>query len=565
MSRSWWFRFVLLVFFLGTGFVHVFPTVANLNLETTKFPFKKKVNLGLDLQGGLYMVYGVDFQKVYKEVLERLVDGLKGEVEKNQGSVQLSAANLEIPEDPKLDFKFSGITSEALRETLKKQYANSLRIVDEKPGVLTLAIGRDYRGSLKENTLNQSLQVIRNRIDEFGVSEPTITTKGDNQVVVELPGVKEVERAKQLVGRTARLEFKMVNDEAMPMPQLLALVTQVEKEKGIVYKEGEKYADYLDKLNAELKGKIPENSQVVFEREAGKNIPYLLFSKIELTGNELQDAFVSFDQQNQSPIVSFQLNPRGAGVFEAVTGANIGHRLAIVLDDVIHSAPVIQGKIPGGHGQITLGRAGGDQAFKEAKDLAIVLRAGALPARLELLEQRVIGPSLGADSIRHGITAGLVGCALVFIFMLGYYRMSGAVAVVSLLFNLMFTFAILIGIDATLTLPGIAGLALTIGMAVDSNVIIFERIRDELLEGKAAVAAIQAGFDKAFSCIFDANITHGIVAIILLNFGSGPIKGFAITLLIGIATTLFCAVTVCKLFFDAYIHMKNRKIDHLSI
>ncbi|MCO5143852.1 MAG: protein translocase subunit SecD [Oligoflexia bacterium] len=266
----------------------------------------------------------------------------------------------------------------------------------------------------------------------------------------------------------------------------------------------------------------------------------------------------------QRPIVAFQLNPRGALTFAELTKNNVGRLMAIVLDDVVQSAPAINEPIPGGAGTITLG-AGGDQAFKEARDLAIILRAGALPAQLDLLEQRVIGPSLGADSIKHGLTAGLVGCLLVFVFTMIYYRMSGVVATVSLILNLIFTLAILVGVDATLTLPGIAGLALTIGMAVDSNVIIFERIRDELREGKMVFAAVQAGFDKAFACIFDANITHGIVAIILLNFGTGPIKGFAVTLLIGIVTTIFCAVTVCKLFFDYYLASKNNKVEKLSI
>jgi protein-export membrane protein SecD len=312
-------------------------------------------------------------------------------------------------------------------------------------------------------------------------------------------------------------------------------------------------------------GKIPDDSQVMFERRpGGQNIPMLLFSKVELTGSELSDAMVTFDQQTQEPQVSFQLNPRGAVTFGELTKANVGHNLAIVLDDVVYSAPRINSPITGGSGVITLG-AGGDQAFKEARDLAIVLRAGALPAQLELLEQRAIGPSIGADSIKHGMTASVVGCALVFLFMVVYYRMSGAVAAASLMLNFLFTFAILIGMDATLTLPGIAGLALTIGMAVDSNVIIFERIRDELHEGKGVAGAVHSGFDKAFSCIFDANITHAIVATILLNFGTGPIRGFAVTLLIGIVTTLFCAVTVCKLCFDWYLESKGNKIESLSI
>lgn len=563
MNRSWWLRFGLLSFFFVVAVVHVIPTVGNLNLETTNFPFKKKVNLGLDLQGGLYMVYGVDFKKVYTETLTRSVDGVLNQLSKENLAAKMGAVDSSVEEDPNVSVEFDAALEAKVKEVLdKQQYA--LRIMDRKPGSFTLSLARDYRSTIKEHTLSQSVQVIRNRIDEFGVSEPSITTKGENRVVVELPGVKDVERAKALVGRTARLEFKMVNTEAQL--NLGELISQAEKSQNFSYKEGEKFSDYVGKLNAALKGKIPEDSQVQFERKPGnQNIPFLLHSKVEITGNELSDAMVTFDQEQQAPQVSFQMNPRGAVTFEELTRANVGRLLAIVLDDVVYSAPRINGPIPGGSGVITLGAAGGDEAFKEARDLAIVLRAGALPARLDLLEQRAIGPSLGADSIKHGLTASLVGCVLIFIFMIIYYRMSGAVAVVSLMLNGLFTLAILIGMDATLTLPGIAGLALTIGMAVDSNVIIFERIRDELFEGKSVTAAVHAGFDKAFACIFDANITHAIVATILLNFGTGPMRGFAVTLLIGIVTTLFCAVTVCKLFFDYYLEAKQNKLESLSI
>jgi protein-export membrane protein SecD len=365
------------------------------------------------------------------------------------------------------------------------------------------------------------------------------------------------------VGRTARLEFKMVNTQFNGnIPQLVA---QVEQQKGIRFKEGEKFSEYVAAINEGLKGRIPDDSQVLFERQKdGTNIPYLLFKQVELTGSELSDASVGIDPQTQMPDVQFQLNPRGAVSFENLTRNNVGNFLAIVLDDIVYSAPRINSPIPGGRGSITLG-ATGEQAYKEAADLAIVLRAGALPAQLDLLEQRVIGPSLGADSIERGLLAGTVGCLAVFLFMSVYYRVSGVVATISLIMNGLFTFAVLIGMDATLTLPGIAGLALTIGMAVDSNVIIFERIRDELREGKSVMIAVQAGFDKAFACILDANITTAIVAIILLNVGSGPIRGFAVTLLIGIVATLFCAVTVCKLFFDLYIGRKGHQTKHLSI
>lgn len=560
MNRSWWLRFGLLCFFLIVAFVHVFPTLADINLETTKFPYKKKVNLGLDLQGGLYMVYGVDFKKVYAETLGRSVESFGAELKKNGVETTMGPVDSAFEFDPKTNLTFDAAMQAKVKELLDKQ-GYTLRLVSEKPGSYELALGREYRAQIKENTLKQSVQVIRNRIDEFGVSEPSIATKGENRVVVELPGVRDVERAKALVGRTARLEFKMVNTEAkLNLPEIVA---QVEKEKGVSFKEGQKFSDYLAAINEGSKGKIPADSQILFERKGGVNIPFLLYSKVELTGTELSDAMVGFNHENMEPQVQFQLNPRGAVTFEQITRANVGKMMAIVLDDVIYSAPRINGPIPGGSGVITLG-AGGEQAVKEARDLAIVLRAGALPARLDLLEQRVIGPSLGADSIKYGLHASLVGCLLVFAFMIVYYRLSGVVATVSLIFNLLFTFAILIGVDATLTLPGIAGLALTIGMAVDSNVIIFERIRDELSEGKTVVGAVQAGFDKAFSCILDANITHGIVSIILLNFGTGAIRGFAITLLIGIATTLFCAVTVCKLFFDAYLG-RGRKVERLSI
>lgn len=562
MTRSWWFRFFLLMFFIVTAVVHVTPTLGGLDLEKTKFPFKKKVNLGLDLQGGLYMVYSVDFQKVYKEIFERQAGSLREELAKEGLNPVLGKVDVSFAEDPQALLQATRL--ETVREKIKTSFG-LLRVVEEKKDGLVIALSRDYRAEIKDKTLSQSVQVIRNRIDEFGVTEPQISTRGANHVVVELPGVKDVERAKALVGRTARLEFKMVNEDMEPA-RVAALVAEAER-GGITYKDGEKFSDYTAKINAAVKGKIPADSEIAFER--GKNeqrVPFLLHSKVELTGNELQDAYVTTDPQTMSPAVSFQLNPRGAVVFGELTEKNVKKFMAIVLDGIVHSAPRINEKIGGGQGQISMGGAGNQEdTFREARDVAIVLRAGALPAQLELMEQRVIGPSLGQDSIKRGVFAGTIGCILVFVFMAIYYRMSGTVAVVSLMLNLLFTLAILIGMDATLTLPGIAGLALTIGMAVDSNVIIFERIRDELLEGRSVAAAVHAGFDKAFSCIFDANITHGIVAIILLNFGSGPIKGFAVTLLVGIITTLFCAVTVCKLFFDWYLQRKGDSLAKISI
>ncbi|MBC7691727.1 MAG: protein translocase subunit SecD [Methylotenera sp.] len=579
MTRGWWGKFLLLVSMVVLSIVYVIPTLANLNLETTKFPFKQKINLGLDLQGGLYLVMGVDFNKVFKDVTERESNGLADSL-KEQGvtikSVRMLTEN-QNPEDPRVAVEFDPAQRDTLLALLKKNYWK-LRLADEKPGRFELGLTGEYRAETRDRTVNQSIEVIRNRIDEFGVAEPSITSQGADRIVVELPGVKEVDRAKDLIGRTAKLEFKFVNDKAMPPQQVAALIADIEKEHKIAYKAGGKFSDYVKQINEFAKGKIPAGSEISFERmksnadaaagtksedELGR-IPYLLFSKADITGDDLQDASVAFDQENRRPNVSFTLNPRGAAIFDKVTGDHIGERFAIVLDNIVHSAPVIQGRIPGGRGQITLGRGEGDSIMREAKDLAIVLRAGALPAQLDFLEQRVVGPSLGQDSIEKGARAGIIGCLLVFAFMIFYYRGSGVVATISLLLNALFLFAVLVGMEATLTLPGIAGIALTIGMAVDSNVLIFERIRDELAEGKAVPAAVDAGFRKAFSAIFDANITHGIVATILMVYGTGAIKGFAITLLIGIFTTLFCALTVCKLFFDGYIS-KNPQIKQLSI
>jgi preprotein translocase subunit SecD len=571
MPRSWWLKFSLLLFIIGLAAVYVYPTLSGLDPEKSRLPFKQKINLGLDLQGGLYMVLGVDFNKVFSDVVDRQAASMQGRL-KDKGLPVTGVRTVRegLPaDDPHLVVSYDAAKRDALHAVVKDEYW-TLRLVGEKPGEMELGLSREFRAEVRDRTIGQSIEVIRNRIDEFGVAEPAISSQGTDRVVVELPGVKDVQRAKDLIGRTAKLEFKIADDAAMPPAQLMALIPELEKTAGITYKEGEtKLSDYVKKLNDAAKGKIPEGREIAFERqdklEGGGRIPYLLISKVDVSGEDLQDAQVTIDQEKNRPQVAFSLNPRGAEVFGKLTTESVGKRLAIVLDGIVHSAPVINGPIPGGHGVITLGRGNGDQVMKEAQDLSIVLRAGALPAQLEFLEQRVVGPSLGQDSIKRGALAGVVGCALVFLFMIFYYRLSGVVASISLMLNAMFVLAILVGMEATLTLPGIAGIALTIGMAVDSNVIIFERIRDELREGKSVAGAVEAGFQKAFSAIFDANITHGIIAVILMNFGTGPIRGFAVSLLIGIITTLFCAVTVCKLVFDGMIARKGGDLKSLSI
>lgn len=566
MSRGWWAKFFLLVFITLLSVVYVYPTVANLDLQKTRFPFKQKINLGLDLQGGLYLVLGVDFNKVFKDVVERQSSSLESRLkEKNISFKSFKMVTEGLPvDDPHLVVEFDPAQRDAIYNLLKKEYW-TLRLTNEAPTQLQLGLSTDYRAEIRDRTMNQSIEVIRNRIDEFGVSEPAIASQGTDRVVVELPGVKEIDRAKELIGRTAKLEFKRVDDQAMSTDQLSAMIADLEKQNNLSYKEGDKFSQYVAKLNELAKGKIPAGDEIAFERnsafpgQAATRIPYLLISKSEVTGDDLQDPTVQVDPENQRPNVSFSLNPHGAALFDKLTADNIGKRLAIVLDNIVHSAPVIQSRISGGHGQITLGRGDGDALMKEAKDLAIVLRAGALPAQLDFLEQRVIGPSLGQDSIRKGAFASLVGSLAVFFFVAFYYRVSGLIAVLSLILNVVFVLASLVGLEATLTLPGIAGIALTVGIAVDSNVVIYERIREELRLGKSAQGAVEAGFQKAFRTILDANVTNAAAAIVLLMYGTGPIKGFAVTLLVGIVTTLFTAVFVCKLIFDIYLRTLENK------
>ncbi|MBI4924995.1 MAG: hypothetical protein HY843_03640, partial [Bdellovibrio sp.] len=321
MTRNWWGKLCLLLFFVGLSIVYVFPTLARLDLEKTKFPFKKKINLGLDLQGGLYLVLGVDFNKVYKDIVDRQVEVISASFkEKNiilkSVKVQHEGAPVDDPGDPMILLEFDPAQRDAVYKIIKKEFT-ILRLVGDQAGKLKLGLTREQRNDIRERTVNQSIQVIRNRIDEFGVTEPAIASQGLDRVVVELPGIKEVDRAKQLIGRTAKLEFKIADDKSMTPGQVAKLVADVTKENNILYKEGQKFSEYVQKINDLVKSKIPQDTEIAFERsrtldemrEEGDlgqmhRRPYLLKSKVDVTGNDLQDAVVAFDPENQRPIVS---------------------------------------------------------------------------------------------------------------------------------------------------------------------------------------------------------------------------------------------------------------------
>jgi preprotein translocase subunit SecD len=398
-------------------------------------------------------------------------------------------------------------------------------------GALKYTLKTEEINRIKESAVEQSLEIIRNRVDAFGVSEPLIQRQGNAQVLVQLPGITDPDRAVNLIGQTAQLKFYLVDDT----------VTQ-------------------ENLAA---GRVPYDSIILFEKKYDKltstvisSIPYPLKRDVVLTGDNLMDAGVTYTQFNE-PAVWFRFDPAGARLFSNITANNTGRQLAIVLDDNIYSAPRINERIPNGEGTIT-----GTFSLEEANDLAIVLRAGSLPAPVEILENRTVGASLGSDSIKSGVKASIIGLVFIMLFMLVYYRLSGLVANIGLTCNFIVLLGALCALHATLTLPGIAGVILTLGIAVDSNVLIFERVREELRLKRTVMNAFEVGYKKAFATIVDANVTSLIAAVVLFQFGTGPVKGFAVTLSLGLIASMFTAVFITKtVFMEFVIRNDSQKIS----
>lgn len=564
MTRGWWLRFSLLLALVIGSMVALTPTFFNIS-EKSSFPVKNKINLGLDLQGGLYMVLGIDFNKVYRDEVVSYARKVQSVLSDAGIESTLGTADAKDVRDPKHSIVITKPDQmAAAKAKIREYFTYPLRITKEEGTTLTYGLGRDFVKEIEETALSKSIEVIRNRIDEFGVTEPEIVSQGSDRIVVQLPGVKDIDRAKELIGKTAKLEFKFVNDELPPV----ALNDFLEKVKkaGIEYKKGERFSEYVRKVNEFLAAELPKGHEIGFEKTTNKTTneitsmqPYLMESNTSLTGDELQEASVRIDQEQNRPYVGLEFKASGAKIFEEITGKNIGKRLAIVLDGNVYSAPVVQGRIAGGSAQITLGAGDYNAVMSEARDLALVLRAGALPVELVFEEQRVVGPSLGADAINQANISALIGSLLVFLFMVFYYKFSGVIACATLVINVLFTLTILFAFGATLSLPGIAGIALTVGMAVDGNIIIYERMREELRAGVTPFEAVFNGFNKAFWTILDANITTALAGLCLLNFGTGPVRGFAVTLLIGIVTTVYTSYFVSKVLFDLYVGKGTKK------
>ncbi len=408
-----------------------------------------------------------------------------------------------------------------------------------------------------QDALDRAIEIIRNRVDQFGVAEPLIARQGERWIVIQLPGLKDPQRAKELIGKTALLEFRLQHEG-----EALAPISRALLDKKMSFddyfrlkKEGTAPAD-VTKL-------IPAGYELVPQRREGESLSgryMLLKSSPELTGATLVDARVSFGGNNENslgrgyPSVSIEFNPEGTQLFGMVTQANVGKQLAIVLDGVVQSAPQIRTAIPDGHAIIE-----GNFSSEEARDLANILKAGALPAPVRVIEERTVGPTLGEDSINAGMRSCLIGMAMILLFMFVYYRTSGLIADVAVLINMLFIFGILASLHATLTLPGVAGTILSVAMAVDANVLILERVREELQLGKSVRLAVDLGYEHAWAAILDGHVTTLITAALLFQFGTGPVKGFAVTLFWGVAISLFTAVFFTRMMYDLWFSRSDVK------
>ena len=477
------------------------------------------ISLGLDLKGGMSITLQVMEDKAVSGTLEEIASGLSEEGVKPRVSGN--------------GVRLSGLSAGERKAVLAwvDSRAPYLSKTIDSPTELDFLLPDTEIRRIRTHAMTQAIEVIRNRIDQFGVSEPVIERQGKDRILIQLPGVTDPERAMALIGKTARLGFNLLDDNSDPAR----------------YKDG--------------KTPLPADEEILYgTASAGSSssrIAYLVKSRPLMNGDLISDARVAFGQFNE-PYVSLTFNGSGAKLFDQITKDHVKQRLAIVLDRTIYSAPVIQEEISGGQAQIT-----GSFSMKEAKDLAIVLRSGALPAPVRILQNVTVGPSLGKDSIRAGLRATLIALALVLVFMAVYYRLSGVVADFALALNMLFLMGALAALHATLTLPGIAGIILTVGMGVDSNVLIFERIREEIRTGKPVRSSIDSGYDKALLTIVDSHVTTLITAMILFIFGTGPIKGFAVTLTVGIAINLFTSLVGTRIVFD--LLSRRSKLDRLSI
>jgi preprotein translocase subunit SecD len=489
---------------------------------------QRHIVLGLDLQGGSHILLEVDTNAVRKERLQNLRDDVGRVVRENRlgaaAAVAIRGNTVEFRvregADPQLALTKFRELSQPLGGILGTSGQRTMDVVDAGNGLFRFTPTEPALIERIRQSVDQSIQIVERRVNELGTVEPSIQRQGFDRILVQVPGLQDPARLKELLGKTAKLTFRLV-DQSMPPEQA-------------------------------LRGQIPPDSELLYGSKAENNQPYLIEKRVVVSGEDLTDAQPGFDQRTSEPIVTFRFNSNGARRFAQITQQNVGRPFAIVLDNEVISAPVIREPILGGSGQIS-----GSFTVQQANDLAILLRAGALPAPLTIIEERTVGPGLGQDSIERGKMASYVGSVLVVIFMFLTYGLFGLFAKIAVAINVAMIFGILSLLNATLTLPGIAGVVLTVGIAVDSNVLIYERIREEVRSGRTPIMAIDAGFTRALATILDSNITTFIAAAVLFYIGTGPVRGFAITLGIGIITTVFTAFTLTRLIVATWVRWRR--------
>lgn len=530
-------KITLIVLLSLAGLIYTIPNFFS-EEQLTDLPDwvpQRQIVLGLDLQGGSYLLLEVDTQAVQTERLENLRADVRAALRNRDleggpiGYTGLGISQGEVvvrirkPEDETRGLAaLRGLATQINTNLFTGAAEQDLDVSLGEGGKITLSPTDASRTERARSAVSQSIEIVRRRIDELGTTEPSIQRQGDNRIVVEVPGLDDPERLKALLGKTAKLSFRLV-DQTMTAQQALAT-------------------------------RVPQGAEILFMTEFDPPQPILVRKRVMVSGESLTDAQPGFDQQTNEPIITFQFDTSGARKFGEVTAANVGRPFAIVLDNEVISAPNIREPILGGRGQIS-----GGYTVQTANDLAVLLRAGALPAPLNILEERTVGPGLGADSVEAGRIAAIIGFAAVIIYIALSYGLFGVFANVALIVNVFLIAATLSVLGATLTLPGIAGIVLTIGMAVDANVLIFERIREEIRNGKTPINAIQIGYDKALTTILDANITTFIAAAILFQLGSGPVRGFSVTLGVGIITSVFTAFVVTRLMVALWFRARRPK------
>jgi preprotein translocase subunit SecD/SecD/SecF fusion protein len=507
--KKYSFKFFATIAIVVFSFFFAFPSFFDSSNYIPDWWGKHKVKLGLDLQGGSQLLLQVETSLAVKEKLQNNMEDIRSSLQKDN----ISTKDIFL-KDNYISIKFNDNNYERIKNIIKEYDFFDWSSVED---TLQVRFTGKYIQEFRASLMLQSLEIIRKRVDEVGTNEPIIQIQGKQRVLVQLPGLKDPDRIKNLLGQTAKMNFRLVDEKAM---------NQLNTKKYFIG------AEILDDQESDIK--------------------YVIKKRIGVDGDNLVDASASVDQFNR-PVVSIRFDSLGSRKFADLTSKNVGKRFAIVLDKKVISAPVIREAIPTGNAQIS-----GNFTFQTANDLAILLRAGSLPAPISIIEERSVGPSLGQDSINAGVISVTIALILVLLYMFAIYGKLGLIANTVLIINFLFIIAWLVVFQATLTLPGIAGIALTVGMAVDANVLVFERIREEKLLGRTKISAINTGFNEALRAILDANITTLIAAIILFFLGSGPIRGFSITLGIGVISTILCTMIISRLLIS-YIYIENNK------